>query len=1135
MKRTGGEGLPILAALAVLAGAGRAAAEDPLPLPGTQLLDWQGDLSARIVEGIDRFLRRELTGCVAARARHWQRDFSSRAAYEASVAPNRERLRKRIGAVDPRLSPASLELLATTGASAIVATSDRYLIRAVRWPVLDGVHGEGLLLEPHEEPAARIVFLPDADGSPEAAAGLAPESAATAAAARLAAAGALVVVPALIGRSDAASGNEALGMFTNQPHREWVYRQAFEMGRHPIGYEVAKVLALVDWFEKEAGTDSAIGVAGYGEGGLIALHAAALDPRIDAALVSGYFDARERLFEEPIYRNVFGLLEEFGDAELASLIYPRSLVVEHAPAPAVDGPPPARDRRSGAAQGRIRTPAAASVEAEVARALALCSPGGAAPAHAVLITGANGEVTGPGSEAALRAFLDRLGAAASLDPLPALEGAPALVDGQARERRQLAEMVAHVQRLLRLSEHVRRGFWKEAEPRSAEFWTAATAPYKQRLWEEVIGRFPPPSLPASPRTRRVIERPAWTAYEVVLDVWPEVFAWGWLLVPRGIAPGERRPAVVCQHGLEGVPADTVTDEPSSQAFRVYQAFTARLAEMGFVTYAPHNPYRGGDRFRVLQRLANPLGKSLFSVIIGQHQRTLEWLGSLSFVDPSRIGFYGLSYGGKTAVRVPPLLDGYALSICSADYNEWIKKNVTVDDRYSYVFTGEYEMPEFDLGHTFNYAELAALVAPRPFMVERGHHDGVAPDEWVAYEYAKVRRLYAALGIPERTEIEFFDGPHAIHGKGTFEFLKKHLRWPVAGAAAAGAPAPVAASPARRTEVAIRGDAFLLNGRPTYAGRTWKGLKVEGLLINARLVQATFDDLNPETRGRWAYPDTGRWDPERNTREFIAAMPEWRRHGLLAFTLNLQGGNPKPYSPGQPWHNAAIAEDGSLRADYLSRLERILDRADELGMAVILGIFYFGQDQRLKDEAAVRRALDGAVDWVLDRGWRNVLIEVNNECDIQYDHALLREDRVHELIARVQARQRGGRRLLAGASLGGGRVPREDLVRIADFILIHGNGVGDPERLAAMVRETRRVAGYTPKPILFNEDDHFDFEKPRNNFTAAVGEHASWGYFDPGESNYRDGHQSPPVEWGINTERKRAFFALVREMTGGEAP
>ncbi|MFW6108646.1 MAG: hypothetical protein ACOC8D_02415, partial [bacterium] len=87
---------------------------------------------------------------------------------------------------------------------------------------------------------------------------------------------------------------------------------------------------------------------------------------------------------------------------------------------------------------------------------------------------------------------------------------------------------------------------------------------------------------------------------------------------------------------------------------------------------------------------------------------------------------------------------------------------------------------WDLGHTFNYAEMAMLIAPRPFMVDRGHRDGVGLDEYVAYEYAKVRRHYADLGIPERAAIEWFDGPHEIHGVGTFRFLHRHLRWPVPG-------------------------------------------------------------------------------------------------------------------------------------------------------------------------------------------------------------------------------------------------------------------------------------------------------------------------------------------------------------------
>jgi len=364
---------------------------------------------------------------------------------------------------------------------------------------------------------------------------------------------------------------------------------------------------------------------------------------------------------------------------------------------------------------------------------------------------------------------------------------------------------------------------------------------------------------------------------------------------------------------------------------------------------------------------------------------------------------------------------------------------------------------------------------------------------------------------------------------------KHRIGRMLALAALTLPAFAAAPPQRHTEVSIQGPAFFINGRPTYAGRSYQGMKLEGLLMNARLVQATFDDLNPETRARWAYPD-GPWDPERNTREFLAAMPVWREHGLLALTLNLQGGSPEGYSKEQPWHNSAFTRDGGLRPDFMARLERVLNRADDLGMAVILGLFYFGQDERLADEAAVVRGVDNAVDWVLERGYRHVMIEVNNETNVRYDHAILRPDRVHELIERVKTRQREGRRLLVSTSYGGGTVPRENVVRSSDFLLLHGNGVQEPARIRNMVDDCHAMPAYRGQPILFNEDDHFDFDKPDNNMLAAVSRHASWGYFDfrmKGEG-FDEGYQSVPVNWGISSARKRGFFELLRRMTGGGA-
>ena len=142
-----------------------------------------------------------------------------------------------------------------------------------------------------------------------------------------------------------------------------------------------------------------------------------------------------------------------------------------------------------------------------------------------------------------------------------------------------------------------------------------------------------------------------------------------------------------------------------------------------------------------------------------------------------MAFYGLSYGGETAVRVPPILEKYCLSICSGDFNQWTTKVAATDQPFSFMRTIEWEMPYWNLGQTFDYAEMAYLMLPRPFMVERGHLDLVGRDAWVAHEYAKVRWQYAQLGLADRTEIEFFQGGHSINGQGTFAFLHKHLDWP----------------------------------------------------------------------------------------------------------------------------------------------------------------------------------------------------------------------------------------------------------------------------------------------------------------------------------------------------------------------
>ncbi len=324
-----------------------------------------------------------------------------------------------------------------------------------------------------------------------------------------------------------------------------------------------------------------------------------------------------------------------------------------------------------------------------------------------------------------------------------------------------------------------------------------------------------------------------------------------------------------------------------------------------------------------------------------------------------------------------------------------------------------------------------------------------------------------------------------------------------------------------TEISIKGEKFHINGKPTFEGREWEGVSVEGLLPNSRMVQGIFDDLNPETAVRWDYPD-GKWSAERNNNEFVAAMDDWRAHGLLAFTVNMQGGSPMGYG-NKNWYNSAYFEDGKLRPDYMLRLEKIINKADELGMVPILGLFYFGQDQNLKDEEAVLAAVDNSIQWLKDKAYKNVIIEVGNESNNRaYDHAILKQDRIHELILRIKEKSPA---LLVSTSFNGNTLPPEKVVEVADYILIHGNGVKQPARITEMVEQVRAMSTYSPKPIVFNEDDHFDFDEAVNNYVNATKVYASWGFFDfrMGEEGFDEGYQSVPVNWGISSERKRGFF------------
>lgn len=727
------------------------------PLQGTSLLTEPGDLSRLLHDTNDRFLDHEIQRSGKNRGKFWKRDFSSPEAYAKSVQPNREHLAEMLG-IDRETRAGSGEDETNTF-QIIGALNDEITnptIRQVRWRAFGDVHGDGQLYLPEGEIRADLVFVPDADDFN----GQLP------AASALAEIGCRVLVLRLVAR---------LENKYQLSDREWIQRSAFLVGRTMTGYEVLKIQSALDCLLADQGDKRRpLGVIGHGEGGRLALFAAALDVRLDAALVSGSFGPREALWKEPADRNVFGLLREFGDAELGSLVAPRPLVIEHGVYPkygyragnGLEIDPENRAKIPGK-PGLLPDPTETEVTAEWERLKSLISD-----ARVDLVKSREAL-----SDEAISRFLMTL-------KLPAEVKKPAQKnDILSPSTARVDELVLHNRLALIEAAGDRKRYFADLKTDTLENFQKTIEPYRDKFRTDLIGDFELPLLPPNVRTRPYQAGDKTLSYEVVMDVMESggetVFAYGILTLPKDLdlSSGEKRPVIVCQHGLEGSPQDVIGEAKHD----AYKAFATRLAERGFITFAPQNGYKYFDLFRMQQFKAQSIGKTLFSIIVPQHRQITGWLAAQPWVDPDKIAFYGLSYGGKSAMRIPPLVDRYCLSICSADFNEWVWKNAATDTeslRYSYANKGEYEIFEWNLGGTFNYAEMAALICPRPFMVERGHFDGVGPDEQVAFEFAKVRNLYEAkLGLTGQCEIEWFSGPHTINGVGTYAFLHRHLGWP----------------------------------------------------------------------------------------------------------------------------------------------------------------------------------------------------------------------------------------------------------------------------------------------------------------------------------------------------------------------
>ena len=707
-------------------------------LPGTRALaltDQVVDTQRQQVTGY--FLRR-IAQSERIRAERMQLDFISRDAYEKSAARHRRRCRTMLGLVEPSAErgPASLQPIGDVPGAAV----ERLTI-----PITAGLSARGLLfLPPADRPRPLVIACPDADQWPERFAGLLDGAEPPGWLRAMTARGAAVYIPQSIERTT----DHPYCQTTNSKDRRMVlYRLGYVVGRTMPGLDVRDILAALDALLERDDIDSdRVGIAGIGQGGMAALFAAAVDRRITAVVVGDYFQDRSRCWQEPVDRRLPAQLLQFGDAELAALIAPRPLAVIRS----ADGLVPqtsflAEARKAARIYDQIDAhdkftlvpdPAEPSIADRafelVAKALALPDAAGGG--------GGQWHLTVPAARA--RALRDR----------------------------HFEERLAYLRRLVDDSEAQRERRWNILGRPATEFSNVQTAMLDD--YRSLVGQVLDEKIPLDPRTELALITASYKAYRVTLQVVAGVEVYGNLLIPREVQ--RRAPAVICQHGLSGTP-EMITGLGQKED-TPYHQFGRHLAERGYVVFAPlllhHHPV---ERLNAQVRQADAVGMMRIAMPIAKTRRVIEFLTTLPQVDRDRIGYYGLSYGGYSAIWMAPLLERLAPVVISGHFNDWRQKITSVKEATSYLRHPDEDFYNWDILHRFTHPELIAMIAPRPVCVEYGTHDGITTPRWTASAWRQVAAIRAHLGLATRIELARYDGVHEVHGVATFDFVDRFLR------------------------------------------------------------------------------------------------------------------------------------------------------------------------------------------------------------------------------------------------------------------------------------------------------------------------------------------------------------------------
>lgn len=693
-----------------------------------------GSIYVQQLQEENDYWSRKISATAALRDKEWKPVFSSVEAYRTSLKRHRQDLRRMLGLINPPQVTTQIAVLQTGP----VRIEDLTLTLG------KGFGARALLFQPAESVVGTVIAIPDARESRAEFAGIMEGKEPADWLRTLLGRRLVVCVPITVERTT----GYPLGKRWGINRRQLLYRLGFIVGRTLVGMEVQQALALRNYLANRFHLGARqIGLLGLRQGGMTAFYTGAVDGGFGAVGIVDYFQQREGCWREPVDRMLYGQLKEFGDAEVAALIAPAPLDVEFI----AGGPTPG-----------------SSVKAEGQRAKRFYK-GLGLTANFQVDEAASTEA---GLEKAAQEISKALGTPRVTANVVINLRISAAYATKCRNK-HFEELHACLRRLDEESDEVRTRYWGLLNtPRNQREEKAAQL---RKELGNLVGEIAVDKGHLDPRTQLIRVKGKFTAYDVLLNVLPGVHAYGQLLVPRLRG---RLPVVICQHGLGGRPADItgIGRDPDP----IYHALGAHLADLGYVVFAPYItvPIRQEILVNPLVEKAAALGMMRTSLELAKLHRIVDFLQTLPFVDAGQIGYYGLSYGGYSAIWTSPLEPRIRLSVISGHFNDWRTKITDEQNPTSYLCYQDADFYNWNVLNRFTHLELIAAMYPRPVCVEFGEHDATTTPEWHAQAWKQVEAWKAAWGLGglEAKVVQVhYEGVHEIHGVGTLSFLNRWLR------------------------------------------------------------------------------------------------------------------------------------------------------------------------------------------------------------------------------------------------------------------------------------------------------------------------------------------------------------------------